>query len=191
MRVVQRVHELLSQVVKPGEIVVDATVGNGHDTLKLAELVRVDSEAQIGRVIAIDIQKQALDIARIKLEDAGFFNVEWHLLDHAELDHVVPDNVAAVIMNLGYLPSGDHSIRTNSHSTVQAISAACLKLRKDGVITIVSYVGHLGGKEEDLAVKQFCSTLDPQAYEVVHEPAPVENSPRLTVIRCLAKRNNP
>ena len=41
----------LRQVVQPGDTVIDATMGNGHDTAMLAELV-----GESGHVIAFDVQ---------------------------------------------------------------------------------------------------------------------------------------
>ena len=46
--------DVLRQVVQPGDTVVDATLGNGHDTLMLCELV-----GETGRVIGFDIQPDA------------------------------------------------------------------------------------------------------------------------------------
>ena len=39
MQMVDRVHQILTEYLKPGDRAVDATVGNGWDTLKLCELV--------------------------------------------------------------------------------------------------------------------------------------------------------
>ena len=47
--------DVLSRAVAPGDTVVDATMGNGHDTLFLCELV-----GEEGRVYAFDVQAQAV-----------------------------------------------------------------------------------------------------------------------------------
>lgn len=57
---------MLRQVVQPGDTVVDATLGNGHDTLMLCELV-----GETGRVIGFDIQPDAVERTRERLADAG------------------------------------------------------------------------------------------------------------------------
>ncbi len=49
-------HILLRERVKPGDRVVDATCGNGHDTLFLAGLVEAE-----GAVFAFDVQELALE----------------------------------------------------------------------------------------------------------------------------------
>lgn len=46
-------------IVKPGDTVVDATCGNGYDTLAMAKLALCDVHS-LGKVIAIDKQSEAL-----------------------------------------------------------------------------------------------------------------------------------
>ena len=55
-------HTLLQEVVKPGQTVVDATMGNGHDTELLATLVGPE-----GKVYAFDIQEQAVTTTKERL----------------------------------------------------------------------------------------------------------------------------
>jgi ubiquinone/menaquinone biosynthesis C-methylase UbiE len=57
-------HELLKEVINPGDTVVDATMGNGNDTLFLAELVGED-----GYVHAFDVQEQALENTSKKIKE--------------------------------------------------------------------------------------------------------------------------
>ena len=52
-RPLEMAHDFLSQVITPEDIVVDATMGNGYDTLFLAKLAK--------QVYAFDIQEQALE----------------------------------------------------------------------------------------------------------------------------------
>ena len=47
--------DVLERAVRPGDTVVDATMGNGHDTLMLCEAV-----GPAGRVYAFDIQQDAV-----------------------------------------------------------------------------------------------------------------------------------
>lgn len=56
---------LMAQYVRPGDTVVDATVGNGWDTVALARL------AKGGRVYGFDIQREALERAEVRLREAG------------------------------------------------------------------------------------------------------------------------
>ena len=56
----------LSEVIQAGDIVVDATIGNGEDTLFLAKSV-----GKHGSVFGFDIQTLALRITAEKLEQRG------------------------------------------------------------------------------------------------------------------------
>jgi hypothetical protein len=51
-----------------------------------------------------------------------------------------------VAFNLGYLPGGDKEIITRSETTLLALEAAKRILIPQGLISIVVYVGHPGGR---------------------------------------------
>ena len=57
----------LKQQVRPGDLCIDATAGNGYDTEFLCSLT-----GEKGRVLAFDIQEQALEQTRQRLERAGY-----------------------------------------------------------------------------------------------------------------------
>ncbi|MFO0937345.1 MAG: DUF1653 domain-containing protein [Gemmataceae bacterium] len=181
-RITEQVHALLRDVVRPGETVVDATAGNGHDTLFLAQLVGPE-----GRVIAFDCQEIAIGNTARKLAEHDWHNVSLVLGSHADLDKHLTAPVAAVTFNLGYLPGGDHARITMADSTRSAITSACRHLRPGGIITIVAYVGHPGGREEAEAVAELCEDLPKPPFTVDQQRGLSENSPRLTVIRLRGK----
>ena len=81
-------HDFLAQVITKDDIVVDATMGNGHDTLFLAKLAK--------QVFAFDIQEQALEKTRQRIQEAGFTNVELILQGHETVDQYVSDVKAAI-----------------------------------------------------------------------------------------------
>ena len=91
---------LLREKLQPGDVVVDATVGNGHDTLFLANEV-----GPTGRVFGFDVQQSALNNAAERLGDrpevtllhAGHETLAESLAERNE------PSVAAVMFNLGYL----------------------------------------------------------------------------------------
>ena len=58
--------ELVEQALYPGALAVDATMGNGHDTLWLCGLV-----GENGHVYAFDVQREAVDRTRALLEGEG------------------------------------------------------------------------------------------------------------------------
>jgi ubiquinone/menaquinone biosynthesis C-methylase UbiE len=61
-RVTDVAHVIWQQLVQPGDSVVDATCGNGHDALFLAQLV-----GPSGRLHGFDVQKDAVDATRERL----------------------------------------------------------------------------------------------------------------------------
>lgn len=164
------------EVLQPGGIAVDATAGNGHDTLFLAQTVGSD-----GQVHAFDVQQSALDATRERLA-ANNLTAHLHLVGHERMAEVVPPllhgKVGAAMFNLGYLPGteeGETPLITRPETTLTALDAAFALLAPSGVCTIVCYLGHAGGHEEGASVAQWCAKLDiKQArvlrYELVNKP---------------------
>jgi len=160
---VHLVHVLVSEVLKQGGKAVDATAGNGNDTLFLARLV-----GQEGQVFAFDIQAEALSRTRELLERHGAAKqVTLFHAGHEEMDRLVPGPVDAVIFNLGYLPGGDHSLVTRTETTIESLKSAIKLLRQGGRIGLVIYTGHPGGAEECKAVEQFASGLEGNSFNVI------------------------
>lgn len=146
--------QLISNKVLLGETVVDATAGNGNDTQFLAELVGED-----GHVFAFDIQQQALDATKERLQDLSE-RVTLILDSHANVDQYVSGPIGGAMFNLGYLPySDDLSVITKATSTITAIHKMLGLLKKDGIITIAVYDGHEGGKEERDALLDYVVNL--------------------------------
>lgn len=156
--------DVLRQVVQPGDTVVDATLGNGHDTLMLCELV-----GETGRVIGFDIQPDAVERTRQRLTDAGMLSrCTLYAEGHEHLSERVITPIRTATFNLGWLPGGDKRITTHWETTRAAISAALSLLVKGGVCTICAYPGHAAGDEERAALMAYLSALRPQEYNVLH-----------------------
>ncbi len=176
-RIIEWGHELLGDVVAPGDFVVDLTAGTGQDTLFLYRLV-----GSAGRVVAFDIQAQALTMTRERLLAAGAVvrvhensdsglsgspGVDLFKRDHAAFADIVSDRPAAIIANLGYLPGGDQQLVTRSESTLAALEQSCRLLLPGGRMAIVAYPGHPGGSAEAEAVGQFMAQLDSSSFQVL------------------------
>ncbi|MDX8044805.1 class I SAM-dependent methyltransferase [Gracilibacillus sp. S3-1-1] len=156
-------HQLLEEVVLPGESVVDATCGNGNDTIMLSKLV-----SNTGRVYAFDIQKQAIEKTSARLAEQKIEHVELIHDGHEKVaTYVKEETIAGGIFNLGYLPKGDHSIITTPDTTIKAIREMLPLLKKQGRIVLVIYHGHQGGKEEKDEVISLCEALDQKQYQVL------------------------
>lgn len=151
---VKEVHRKLNEAIGPGDRCVDATAGNGFDTLFLAQ--RIGRE---GTVHAIDVQKEALHITERLLElNELRQRVTTHLACHSKLATVLPQTekgrIRAITFNLGYLPKGDKSITTKKETTLPAIRNAYDWLAKEGVLSILCYRGHPGGKTEEQGARK-------------------------------------
>jgi predicted methyltransferase len=160
--VLEVARQLIRERVSPGETVIDATMGNGNDTLFLAQLV-----GETGLVIAYDIQQEAIEKTRLRLEREGVLaRVQLHMESHEKISEVEA-KVGAVMFNLGYLPGGDKRVTTEAESTIRAIGAGLESLRPGGIMTVVVYWGHSAGKVEKEAVENYCRTLDQTKYLVL------------------------
>ncbi|XP_071692372.1 tRNA (mnm(5)s(2)U34)-methyltransferase, chloroplastic-like [Rutidosis leptorrhynchoides] len=156
-------HSIWKHVLQKGDAVVDATCGNGYDTLAMLNMVA--DESCSGRVYSIDIQETALHKTRSLLD--GLHDpdkkkmVKLFATCHSKMEEVVPKGVTVrlVAFNLGYLPGGDKTVITKSVTTRFAMEAASRIVASGGLISILVYVGHPGGMEEYETVEAFASRL--------------------------------
>lgn len=155
-------HFFLRQRVRSGDLVLDATCGNGLDTLLLAELA-----GDTGRVWGFDVQPRALAATKALLEREGrLATVQLVQASHERLSEFVPAGLNAAVFNLGYLPGGETTLVTSPESTVSALGQAASLLAPGGIIAISLYTGHEGGPEEALAVELWGASLVPKHYNV-------------------------
>lgn len=156
---------IIDETIESGDTVVDATAGNGHDTLYLAQKVGAQ-----GKVYAFDIQQAALDSTRERLEAQGVWDdrVELVLSSHANMEQFVPQGVKCVLFNLGWLPSGDHSVTTMTASTLAAVQAAMRLVAPGGMVSICMYPGHQEGTNEKNALLSMLEQADIRKYNILH-----------------------
>ncbi len=172
-----------------GFCLVDATAGNGHDSLFLLRLLRSAGAGPEFFVQAFDIQPAALENTRARIEQVdiedqtsdGDIESEapengllrrWrgHLLHHAEfaaeLSHLLPfAKVGIAMFNLGFLPGSDKAMVTKASSTLVAMQSLCARMCPGGLLSVHCYAGHPGGEEETLAVLDFCRALDDKIWK--------------------------
>lgn len=141
-------HELLSETVNTGDTVVDCTMGNGHDTLFLTDLVGKKKGLSMaltskGRRLKIPSAPQIQSRPNKK-------NVYLYNISHAKVDEILPYEtmISGAIFNLGYLPGGDKTIVTYPETTIAAIKGCLNHLCHNGVVVVVAYYGHPGGERE-------------------------------------------
>lgn len=166
LSLVQQAHTALVNIIHDGDNAIDATVGNGHDTLFLARRV-----GEHGKVYGFDIQEAALDEAYRRLSEGGLAQrVSLYHAGHevmaAVLSESLQGRVKAVMFNLGYLPGGDKQRTTSMSTTLAALEQARTLLMPGGVISVLAYTGHPGGREEAEVVKAWAKSLAPEQYDV-------------------------
>jgi len=177
-------HSIIEKHLSKGDMAIDATTGNGHDTLFLARLV-----SRTGKVFGFDIQQQAIDSTQSRLESENFAdNTQLFLSSHDKMLQCIAaefhGTIKLIMFNLGYLPGSDKSVITQTESTLTALEQATKLLIKSGLITIAAYPGHTGGDTETLAIEKWHQQLDARKFSVESiYSSEKETAPRLYIIK--------
>lgn len=170
---------LWKQVLRPDvDTAIDATCGNGHDSLALAKILFPSSTSTAdvtgqnllsqAQLICIDIQERACRNTRTKLSQL----LPSHVLEqnvcifqtsHASIAPLLDTNnrnktqIALVVYNLGFLPNSDKEQQTTTKTTLESLTDAAVLLRIGGMISVVTYPR--SNPEEDRAVRAFFEGL--------------------------------
>jgi len=183
LSITEQVHRLLRKGLEQGNIVIDATLGNGHDALFLAEMIGAD-----GHLYGFDIQPEAIRATRNRLASRQLEQRATLLLQsHAKMAASIPEryhgHIRCIMFNLGYLPGGDKMLTTRIESTLDALNQAIGLLAPGALVSVLAYRGHPGGDEECKAVLQWSESLNSKQFEVaVHNFLPGHNSPPLWIM---------
>ncbi len=165
-QVINYAKTLIKACTKSGDITIDATVGNGFDTIFLAQVVK-----EKGIVFGFDIQKQAIENTKKRLDNYKIKNVNLFQVGHEYLQEYIPNkyhgNIASAIFNLGFLPKGNKAITTKWETTIEAIKQILNIIKINGVIVIIVYPGHKQGKLEKEKLLEYLSTLDQKEEQVL------------------------
>jgi tRNA A58 N-methylase Trm61 len=158
---------LLEKAVQSGDAVVDATIGNGHDTLFLANLV-----GENGRVYGFDVQHEAVIATEEHIRIHGLSNrVTLFHQGHENISTCIPQEergkISGAIFNLGYLPGSDKAVITQPNTTISAVEQLLNIMAPEGVIVIVIYHGHPGGEIERDKLLEYCHQLDQNMAHVL------------------------
>ncbi|NLK40256.1 MAG: hypothetical protein GX303_08480 [Clostridiales bacterium] len=155
-----------------GDIAVDFTMGNGHDTEFLSRTV-----GENGRVYAFDIQSAALESTRARLTASGCPNNYILIQDsHHHADRYIKTKIKAGMFNLGYLPGGDKRITTLRQTTLPAVDFAISALEDTGIIIVTVYPGHAEGAAEGELLTERLSKLDRKSlcvskFQILNSPS--------------------
>lgn len=155
-------HKVLLDKLRTAKYIVDATVGNGNDTLYLAA-----NSPAAAKLYAFDIQQVALDIAQRKLAAENLADKTTFILaNHATLDQFIDEKVDVAMFNLGYLPGGDHAVTTIAKTTITAITKVLAILSLNGLVGIIAYPGHDQGSEEYYSLVDYLQKLPVEKFTV-------------------------
>jgi tRNA A58 N-methylase Trm61 len=159
-RILPYAKKLLEMTITSGDVVVDATLGNGHDTLFMANLV-----GKNGTVYGFDVQEDAIRTSIGRLSEHGLTDrVTIFHNGHEHLSKLIPaehhGKVKAAIFNLGYLPGSDKSVVTKPETTISAIEQLLEIMVPEGLIILVIYHGHAEGAVERDTLLTYCQNID-------------------------------
>lgn len=172
-------HKIIAEKVKTGDFCIDATAGRGNDTSFLCSLV-----GETGKVIAFDIQQDAVDSTKALLQSKGYDSIAQVFLDsHSNMDQYAQENsVDCITFNFGYLPGGDHNIFTTPATSIPAIEKGLKLLKQGGLMSLCVYYGGDSGFEEKNALMEYFRTIDSKQYTVlITEFANRPNNPPIPV----------
>lgn len=151
---------LIFQQVENPKVIVDATAGNGHDTLRLCK------QFPSSTVYAFDVQRLALEKTQSRLEEQGLENAILIQDNHANLQAHIQNPIDLLIFNLGYLPGSDKACHTHAKDTVSALEAGLELLRAGGLVLVTAYPGSIRGKIEQIQLKSWLQSLDQKTFDV-------------------------
>ena len=159
---------LFERYINKNSVAVDATCGNGNDTLHLASKSKF--------VYAFDIQKEALKSAKNLTKE--FNNIKFINDGHENLDKFIKENVDLIVFNLGYLPGKNKDITTKYETTLKALKISLKLIKPEKAIIMTVYPGHEEGKRESLFLKEYLKTLDYKKFDIfIHELFNKPNNP--------------
>jgi len=162
MQGVEFSHWIIDNYLDEYNVLVDATCGNGYDTLFLSSKI-----SKKGKLYAFDIQKSAIESTKSKFKDKKT-NVEFINDGHENLDKYLNEDINCIIYNSGYLPGSNKKVVTKKETTIKSLKIALELLANNGLIVLVIYSEHEGGRKEKNAVLEFSSNLDYKKYNVLH-----------------------
>lgn len=168
----QFVQNYLKTHVQKTDTIIDATVGNGYDTIYIASLAK--------QVIGFDIQSKALAVTQEKLMDLGIHNVS---LIHDSFEKISTlTSYRGVVFNLGYLPNGDKSITTTAIVTLSTVQTILSQMKVDDFILMTVYPGHDEGKQESEVLNAYIKTLNASFITLIYQIQNRQDAPYVILI---------
>lgn len=163
-------HNYWRQLICQGDNVIDATCGNGYDSLFLAKHALTHAS---GSLLCLDIQQAALikttAYLKANLEEEIFQRITLLQQSHEIFPSFIPkESQALIVYNLGYLPGGDKQVTTSAEKTKKSLLEAKELIRPGGVISITCYPGHSEGAIEQEVLLNLVNTWQPGIWNCLH-----------------------
>lgn len=144
------------------KFIVDATTGNGKDTLFLAK-----NSSHHAEILAVDIQMEAIYKAKALLGKEGCQEKVLFIHDdHSNIEKYISSSIDIAVFNLGYLPGGNHSVSTVEKSTMIALRCVVKHLSVGGLVTVIAYPGHAQGELECHTLRSYLTQLPSAVYNI-------------------------
>jgi methylase of polypeptide subunit release factors len=160
-------HQYWKKHLREHAVVIDATCGNGHDALFIAQQIL----SQKGELHCFDIQQQAINATQTRLKKnlpkAQLNQIFYYHKSH-DLLAFSPRSIDLIVYNLGYLPHSNKQITTKVKSTLSSIAQALNVIADEGMISITCYPGHTEGKFELEAIEKYLKALSPKKFHIYH-----------------------
>lgn len=158
---IQLAHCFWKEQLQPGDGAIDATCGNGQDTLFLCQL-------PLEYVIGIDVQAKAIEKTEALLAEKKKKALLYHQC-HSQWDLIsLPFPPRLIVYNLGYLPGSDKKITTKRETTLHSLQGAISLLGEKGALSITLYPGHEEGNREEELILQWAQDLSSNQWLVSH-----------------------
>lgn len=176
------VHLICKDHIQEGNVIIDATVGNGHDTLFLANLIKNHKKSKL---YGYDIQKKAIDATKGNLKSQGLKYTSLKCASHEQIETDFSiQSVDLILFNLGYLPGSDKAITTTSKSTLAACQSSLKKLTANGLLIITVYPGHPQGKIEDEYLRRWIESMNSTSVKAYcYKLAKASSSPYVIIVK--------
>lgn len=172
------------KVLQEGDWAIDATCGNGKDSVKLAKLL-----TQTGGLISLDIQEKALEnanqlfLSQLTTEERS--RIHLFCSSHETVPEMAESKpIRLIVYNLGYLPGGDKQLTTLTETTLISIKKSLTTISTKGLLSITCYPGHPEGAKEQKELIHFATTLKSDVWNIIHHIWPNRpKSPSLLIIQ--------
>ncbi len=172
-------HFFLTKHVRRGDTVIDATCGNGHDALHLANLALSPTD---GTLYCIDIQEDAIASTQKRLDEHP--SLSRIIFLHSSHENLPDCSPSTIVYNFGYLPGSDHSITTRETTSLQSLSKSMVILKPGGAIFATFYPGHSEGAVELNAFMKQLPSIESNNFKIfTYHQITSKTAPQLFIIK--------